>query len=309
MEVGLSVTTMHPRDTDARTAARWVVERAAAARDAGFASFSVGDHHATPAHYLQNVPMLARCMAELGDMPVIPLFLLPLWHPVLLAEQIGTLAAIAEGPLHCILAVGEGAEQFAALGASVAERRGRMEEGLMLLHRLLHEDHVTHEGEYWRLEDVSVNPKPSTPPELWVGASARVAIKRAAQMGDAWLAAPGETPESASEKVAYYRELLHEPRHGRRVTGFPIRRDVYIGESDAEAEAVAGPILGRGYRGFERSALIVGGPETAIAALRDLEQRGFNHTLVRFLPVGQERILASIARLGREVIPAVRSDG
>ena len=52
--------------------------------------------------------------------------------------------------------------------------------------------------------------------------------------------------------------------------------------------------------------LIVGGPETAVARLRELEDMGFDHTLIRFLPVGQEAILESIARIGRDVIQALR---
>lgn len=307
MEIGISVTSAHPQETEARTAARWMVERAAAVCEAGFASFSIGDHHATPAHYLQNVPVLARCLAELGPMPVIPLFLLPLWHPVLLAEQVGTLAALAEGPLHLILALGAGEAQFAPLGVSERQRRGRMEEAIPILAALFGENNVTREGRYWRLEDVSINPKPPALPQFWIGANVRVAIDRAARIGDAWLASPGETPEQASASLAFFREALRKHGRERQITVFPIRRDVYVGESDAEAEATAGAVLRGGYRGFDPSALIVGGPDRAIAAFRDLEARGFDHTLVRFLPVGQEKILASIARIGREVIPALRN--
>ena len=93
MNIGLSVTTADPGDVEARISARWVVERAEAAAAVEFASFSVGDHHGTPGPYMQNIPILERCLAVLGPMPVLPLFLLPLWHPVLLAEQVGTLAA------------------------------------------------------------------------------------------------------------------------------------------------------------------------------------------------------------------------
>ena len=309
MEIGLSVTSAHPRDVDARTAARWVVERAAATAEAGFSSFSIGDHHATPSHYLQNVPMLARCLAELGSMPVIPLFLLPLWHPVLLAEQLGTLAAIAQGPVHCILAIGSDDAQFPALGVSARQRRSRMEEAVPLLRRLLSEDGVTHAGQYWQLEGVSVNPKPPQPPDFWIGANVPAAIERAARVGNSWLASPAETPESLSEKGAFFGEAVSRYDRADAITAYPVRRDVYVGESDAEAEASASAVLASGYRGFGTAPLIVGGPETAIAAFRDLESRGYDHTLMRFLPVGQEKILESIRRIGREVLPAVRTTG
>lgn len=306
MHIGLSVTSAHPRQ-DPRTAARFVVQRAAAARAAGFASFSIGDHHATARPYMQNVPMLARCLPELGDTPVIPLFLLPLWHPVLLAEQIGTLAAIADGPLDCILAVGDDEAQFAPFNVPLDQRRDRMEEALPLLRRLLTEERVSHTGSLWQLDDVTISPRPERPPHFWIGASARVGVRRAGRIGDAWLAAPGAPRAQLRDRMAHFRETADTHDRLADVPAFPIRRDVYIGETDAAAEALAAPILERGYRGFDPDVLIVGGPETALARLRELEEIGFDHTLIRFLPVGQEAILESIARVGRDVIPALRA--
>ena len=90
--------------------------------DAGLDSLFIGDHHNVPVPYYQNVPMLGRLLAEWDDRPAGALFLLPLWHPVLLAEQIGTLASIASGPFIMQCALGGGAEQFDALGVSMRAR-------------------------------------------------------------------------------------------------------------------------------------------------------------------------------------------
>src|SRR5256885_14456164 len=92
MKVGVSLTSRHVVD-DPREGARWMIERAAAARRAGLDSLFVGDHHATPAPYYQKVPILGRLLAEWGEAPAGCLFLLPLWNPVLVAEPIWTLAA------------------------------------------------------------------------------------------------------------------------------------------------------------------------------------------------------------------------
>jgi len=75
-----------------------MIERAAAAHRAALDSLFVGDQHVSPTPYYQNAPILGRLLAEWGEAPAGCLFLLPLWHPVLVAEQIGTLAAIAQGP-------------------------------------------------------------------------------------------------------------------------------------------------------------------------------------------------------------------
>ena len=56
MKLGVSLTTSFPRSLDARALARDLIERAAAIRAAGLDSLFVGDHHATPGHYFQNVP-------------------------------------------------------------------------------------------------------------------------------------------------------------------------------------------------------------------------------------------------------------
>src|SRR6266850_1569530 len=101
MRVGISLTSSHADAKDPRQGARWMIERMAAARRAGLDSLFVGDHHVSPTPYYQNTPMLGRLLAEWGAAPAGCLFLLPLWHPVLVAEQIGTLASIAQGRSSC----------------------------------------------------------------------------------------------------------------------------------------------------------------------------------------------------------------
>ena len=98
MKVRISLTSNYPDVKDPRQGARWMIERAAAARRASLDSLFVGDQHVSPTPYYQNTPMLGRLLAEWSEAPAGCLFLLPLWHPVIVAEQIGTLAAIAKGP-------------------------------------------------------------------------------------------------------------------------------------------------------------------------------------------------------------------
>jgi alkanesulfonate monooxygenase SsuD/methylene tetrahydromethanopterin reductase-like flavin-dependent oxidoreductase (luciferase family) len=115
VRLGASLRTAYLVD-DVRVGARWIVERAAAARDAGLDSLFVGDHHAVPVPYYQNTPLLGRLLAEWGDAPFGALFLLPLWNPVLVAEHVGTLAALERGRFILPLAVG-GKDQFAPMAA------------------------------------------------------------------------------------------------------------------------------------------------------------------------------------------------
>ena len=137
MRVGISLTTNYPDVKDPRQGARWIIERAAAARRAALDSLFIGDQHASPTPYYQNTPMLARLLAEWGEAPAGCLFLLPLWHPVLVAEQIGTLAAIARGPFIMQCGLGWGDDRFLAMGMNIKTRPSVFEEALDIVRRLL----------------------------------------------------------------------------------------------------------------------------------------------------------------------------
>jgi alkanesulfonate monooxygenase SsuD/methylene tetrahydromethanopterin reductase-like flavin-dependent oxidoreductase (luciferase family) len=129
MRIGISLTSAY-RVRDPREGARQMIERAAAAREAGLDSLFVGDHHSTGGTYYQNTPMLGRLLAEWGDAPAGCLFLLPLWNPVLLAEQVGTLASIAQGRFIIQTGLGDGRDQFEAMGANIKQRPSAFEESL-----------------------------------------------------------------------------------------------------------------------------------------------------------------------------------
>src|SRR5260370_39589504 len=81
--------------------------------------------------------MVGRLLAEWGEAPAGCLFLLPMWHPVLVAEHIGTLAAIARGPFIMQCGLGWGDTRFAAMGANIRTRPSAFEEALDIVRRLL----------------------------------------------------------------------------------------------------------------------------------------------------------------------------
>lgn len=295
MRVGVSLTSAHATDAPRRTAAH-LVERARAAWAAGLDSLFLGDHHATPAPYYQNVPMLGRLLAEWGDRPAGCLFLLPLWNPVLLAEQVGTLAAIAGGRFILQCGLGDGAEQFAAMGAHLKQRVPAFEESLDIVRRLLAGAEVSSFGRF-AIEKARVALRPAEPVEVWIGASAAPAIDRAARLGDGWLASPGLVPDVARAQLGSYLERC--AAHGRRPTAVGIRRDVYVGASRADVEATMAPVLARGYRGFDPRALVAGTAEEVAGAFAALGAMGYTDVIVRHLVDDQARVLASFERLAQ----------
>ena len=295
MKVGVSLTSRHVVD-DAREGARWMIERAAAARRAGLDSLFIGDHHATPEPYYQNTPMLGRLLAEWDDKPAGCLFLLPLWHPTLLAEQVGTLAAIARGRFIMQVGLGYGEDQFAAMGTTQKARVPAFEESLDVVRRLLAGETVTNYGRF-TLTKARISPRPAEPVEVWFGAGVPVAIDRAARLGDAWLASPSLSVDKAREQLDYYRERC--AAHGRRPTALAIRRDVYVGESAADAKAVLDAEVARGYRGFPPDALVAGTVDQVADRFAELARLGYTEVLVRHLTDDHQKVLGSFARLAR----------
>jgi len=273
-----------------------MVERVRAARDAGLDSLFLGEHHATGGAYYQNVPMLGRVLAEWGDRPAGALFLLPLWHPVLLAEQVGTLASMASGRFILQCALGGGEDQFGGMGVPLRGRVSRFESTLEVLRRLLAGEEVTTQ-EPLTLRAARSGPLPPEPVDVWIGASAPAAISRAAQLGDGWIAAPGLTLAEAAQQIEDYRTFC--AAHGRPVGVTAIRRDVHVGSDLADARRVAEPILAGGYRGMPPEALVIGGVAQVSATFADLDDLGYSHILVRHLADDQREVLASYERLSQ----------
>lgn len=293
MRLGVSLKSVYAVD-DPRAGARHMVERARAAETAGLDSLFVGDHHAVPIPYYQNSAILGRLLAEWGDRPAGALYLLPLWHPVLLAEQVGTLASLAPGRFVMQCALGGGEEQFAAMGAELRHRPSRFEAALDVVRRLLAGEEVS-AGEPFRVQAARIAPTPVERVEVWIGAAAPPAIERAARLGDAWLAGPELTPATAKEQLDTYRVACE--RYERTPTCIPIRRDVFVGVDEGEVERFARPVIEGGYRGFDPSATIAGTVEQVVIALRPFAEMGYTDVIARQLVEDQGAAVASIERL------------
>ena len=260
-----------------RQGPKTVLAEARAAAAAGLDSLTVGDHHATgPGGYLQNVPMIGRVLAEWDDRPIGCLFLMPLWNPVLMAEQIGTLAAMASGPFIVQAAVGAGRQQFAAMGASHTDRGAIFEESVRVVKGMLAGDTVS--SERLKIEGATIAPIPDEV-EWWVGGGVEKSIDRAARIADCWYANADLTPETAERDMAIYRDAC--ARHGREPKRIPIRKDVLICDDRAAAERAGDALIERGYRGFERGAVAYGDPERVAEQLRVFAELGYTDIVIR----------------------------
>src|SRR3954465_4638698 len=288
MRVGISLTSNYPDVTDPRQGARSMIERAAAAHGVGLDSLFIGDQHVSPTPYYQNTPMLGRLLAEWGEAPAGCLFLLPLWHPVLVAEQIGTLAAIAQGPFVMQCGLGWGDDRFAAMGVNIRTRPSAFEEALDIVRRLLAGETVSSSRRF-RIAEASLALRPAEPVAVWSGASAPPAIDRAARLAEGWIASPGLTSGEAQAQADLYRERC--AAYGKEPGAVVLRRDIYVGESSSEAHAVLQDALSRGYRSIAAEALIAGSVDEVAEQFRSFAEIGYTEISVRHLTNDQPNVL------------------
>jgi alkanesulfonate monooxygenase SsuD/methylene tetrahydromethanopterin reductase-like flavin-dependent oxidoreductase (luciferase family) len=282
MRVGISIGTTFPTDGPGgqREGPRSVLAQAQAAAGAGLDTLSLGDHHATgPIGYVQNVPMLGRILAEWDERPLGCLFLVPLWHPVLMAEQIGTLAAMSSGPFIVQTGLGGGDAQFRAMGVDLGKRGVRLEEGIRVAQALLRGESV--DSEAYAVQGARIAPLPPQGTEWWIGGDVLKAIDRAARLGDCWYGNADLTPETAARAIEIYRDAL--ARHDRQPVRIPVRKDVFIAENRAEAEKVGDALVEAGYRGFDRRAVAYGDPDSVAEKLSVFGDIGFTDVIIRVM--------------------------
>lgn len=272
MDLGYSITSFYPSDVGSEAATAAVLKRARVAADAGYDAIEAGDHHGVGGHggYLQNVPTAARLTQYFDRVAV--MFLLPLYHPVLVAEQAGTVAAMAdEFDFWC--AAGGGAEQFAALGVPLEERGRRFVESVELVRRLWREDDVVHDGEFWQLDGVSVDPKADA--RFCLGGGSEVTVRRAGHRGDAWIANADASPDFIERGADWF-----EAEGGGDLI---VRRDVLALADGGLAEDLARGKLEDGYRGWSADAdwIMAGDAEAIAEELAALEALGADEVVVR----------------------------
>lgn len=293
MRIGISICSSY-QIADPREAARYMVERAQAAAVADLDTLFVGDHHATPSHYFQNNAMLGRLLAQWTNKPAGALYLLPLWHPVLLAEQIGTLASIMQGRFIMQCALGGDRKQFAAMGIKLADRVAMFEASLDIMRRLWVGETVSHER-FWHIQNARISPVPVENVEVWVGAVVPAAINRTARVADGWLGQPGMNLQQATDQANQYRQACAE--FSTAPTAVALRRDIYIGATSQEAKQVRDHYLQKGYRGFSKDSLMAGSVQEVADELAKFAEAGYTDVIVRNMSSDQGQALATIERL------------
>ncbi len=274
MRLGYSLQSAVSRTETVAAATETTLARVRTATKSGFDYIQAGDHHAMQqAHYLQNLPTTARITAEIDWVGA--LFLLPLYNPILIAEHVGTLAAFAE-KFDFWCALGYNPDAFSAFDVPLNERVGRFEESLNVIQSLWSENSVSFNGDYFEFSDVGINPKAEIN-RVVIGGSAKPAIKRAASLGDAWVAAPSETRDELVQKINWYQDAC-----GGDGTVL-VRRDALGLSDDETAKETAANLIEDGYRNWDPSSawVLAGNAESISTEFEQLAELGVDEVIIR----------------------------
>ena len=98
--------------------------------------------------------------------------------------------------------------------------------------------------------------------------------------GDRWYGNADLTPDTAARDIAIYREAC--AKHGREPSRIPIRKDILVCESRAEAELAGDALVGGGLpRLRSRAVAYVGDPATVAEQLSVYADLGFTDIIIR----------------------------
>ena len=295
----------------------------------GYSGVWLSEHHFVDDGYLPSPLVVAAAIAARTSSIRIGtnVLLLPMHHPLRVAEDAAVADLVSGGRF--ALGVGQGYVQheFEALGFDRKKRPSLFEEGIEVIRRAWGEGRTGYEGRRWSFPDLPFEPRPETPPPIYIGAFADPAIDRAARLADGFLASAGGGEFARTyQKV---REALK--RHGRESEGFPFLASgvAYVNEDSDRAREEVGPAIS-----YQRSRYaewgtdrdkprprpiraedlpweryFVGNPDEVAEGLIGLHQQApYDHFCFwgRLPGVTHEQALENIRLFASEVAPRVR---
>lgn len=123
------------------------------------------------------------------------IYILPARNPLLVAKQIGTVAAMSNDRVALGIGVGWMKEEFVLLGTDYHTRGKRMDEEVEILRTLFRGGMQEYHGRHYDFDRLEMSPVPNKPVPILVGGISEVALKRAARIGDGWIAVQHTTDE------------------------------------------------------------------------------------------------------------------
>jgi alkanesulfonate monooxygenase SsuD/methylene tetrahydromethanopterin reductase-like flavin-dependent oxidoreductase (luciferase family) len=302
---------------------------------AGFQAYHLAEHHSTPLGMASSPSVfLAAAIQRTRKIRLGPLvYVLPLYHPLRLYEEICMLDHLSGGRLTVGVGRGGALIEHQRFGIDPAVAPAMYQEAFAVLMRAFESEVLDFEGRFYNYKDYVIQVKPvQTPhPPIWYGAPNADAIAWAAPRGvNVVSLGPGARARAISDR--YREEWKKLGRDGGALPGIGITRHVVVADTDAEAKAIANAAYSRwrdaiGYL-WRRANLdfvlkdiyppdftalerighgVAGSPATVRDYLTRLQAETGVNTVLCQMVFGVMRLkdaTRSIRLFGREIIPA-----
>jgi alkanesulfonate monooxygenase SsuD/methylene tetrahydromethanopterin reductase-like flavin-dependent oxidoreductase (luciferase family) len=319
----------YPADLDPVEVCQQLSHRAQVAYKNNFEALFVAHHYATgpDAAILQSLPLLSYLAGQVPGLFLgTSIFLLPLHHPLMVAEHTATLDNLSGGKF--LFGVGQGYRdiEFKSFGLEKRHRRGRLLEGLQVIRKLWSEDNVIFHGQFFQLEGVTIAPKPRQRPgpPILMGADTLKTVAQVPEVADHWIASRRHSKAFLREAVPAYKGSLE--RRGREFKGLFIFRDLCIANTLREAEGRIREAYERRYQRYQKwgqpgerydlsfdelkeDRLIIGSPADVVEQVMSYHEEfgaEFMWFIAEWPGMDPQFILETIQRFGAEVIPKIK---
>jgi len=278
------------------------------AEDMGIDSIWLSDHIVARNPSFDTACIMAMWAGRTKKIKMGPSVLtMPARNPVQVAKTYATLDYLSGSCNRIIMAVGLGSDpkDCVASGVPLEKRGKRMQEAVEVMRKLWAGPNVTHEGEFYQFEDVTIEPRPAKGAlDVWIGGGSDLAIKRAVRYGDGWFPSL-VTPQEYScglEKMADYGK-----QYGRKVdpdeTGVLIF--THINENKEQANDVARAFLSE-FPAMSAEPLIarsaIGPAEACIEKVQSYVDAGCSK-FVLWPIAAPDQLVGQVATFGQKVVP------
>lgn len=270
-------------------------------------SLWLSDRLSSPVPVPEVMTTLAAVAARTSRLKLGPsVVVLPYRTPVVAAKEMATIDWLSQGRFFPAVGVGvELPKEFEASGVAFGERGRRTDEAIRVIRLLWTEDEVTFHGEFYRLDRITVLPKPwQTPPPIWIGGKSEAAQRRVARLGDGWIPS-FITPDEFRAGVGRVQDLA--AREGREVPvdHFGALINFAIAPSPVAALRLAEPYVPRTRvdEATLKQCAAFGPPEVVADTLEAYVKGGGSKFILRPL-CPPEYMLDQLGVVAEQVIPA-----
>ena len=213
-------------------------------------------------------------------------------NPVVTAKVLATTDALSGGRI--ILGVGTGwwEDEYRALGIPehFRERGARTDEYIRIYRTLWREENPEFKGRFHQFGNLEFSPKPHRPEgiPIWVGGDTGRALRRAAELGDAWHPI-GQRPPVNLDPA----ELGHKVETLRKLAEAAGRDPASL------AVAFRGPVTITD----KESRPLIGSLAQVIDDIHSYESKGVSHLTMDLPADSIEKMVEKVEQIGEEVLP------